>query len=156
MSRMSRKLLLPLMAIVVAVAVVALAPRSADATVVICQRKNKVRLRLDACKGKEVRVDAADLGVTGPAGAPGISGREIVTSQASGVSVGTGETHFLQADCPPGKTVLAGGCVTESGSFVVTRSIPSEDGWYCSFFNRAPYGIVAYFSAQAVCATVEP
>jgi hypothetical protein len=44
---------------------------TADAAVVICQKKNKLKLRVDACTAKETQVPAADLGVTGPAGADG-------------------------------------------------------------------------------------
>jgi len=49
-------------------------PTTADAAVVICQRKNKVKLRIDVCKGKETPVDAAELGVTGPEGPQGPEG----------------------------------------------------------------------------------
>jgi hypothetical protein len=49
---------------------------TADAAVVICQKKNKLKLRIDACTSKETQVDAAELGVTGPAGEPGTQGPE--------------------------------------------------------------------------------
>src|SRR5262245_1835107 len=46
----------------------------ADAAVVICQKGSKLKLRIDACKGKEVAVPAAELGVAGRKGAPGDEG----------------------------------------------------------------------------------
>lgn len=51
-----------------------LAAPSADAAVVICQKKQKLKLRVDACKAKETQVDASELGVVGPAGPQGPEG----------------------------------------------------------------------------------
>jgi len=48
-----------------------LAATSADAAVVICQKKNKLKLRVDACTSKETQVPATELGATGPQGPEG-------------------------------------------------------------------------------------
>ncbi len=49
-------------------------PTAADAVVVICERKNKMKLRRNACVGKETQVDAAELGDAGPKGDKGDTG----------------------------------------------------------------------------------
>jgi hypothetical protein len=43
-------------------------PAPADAAVVICQKGNRIKLRVDACKGKETAVDPSELGVEVPDG----------------------------------------------------------------------------------------
>jgi hypothetical protein len=75
---------------------------TADAAVVICQRKNKLKLRVDACKSKETQVPAADLGVVGPAGADGAPG-------ANGTAIGYAH-------------VLGDGTVDTDNSFNVTQA----------------------------------
>jgi len=57
-----------------AVGVPTVCPTAADAAVVICERKGKLKLRLDACTGKETLVDPAELGATGPMGPIGPQG----------------------------------------------------------------------------------
>jgi hypothetical protein len=65
------------LAVGLALAVMApLAARNADAAVVICQKKNKLKLRVDTCTAKETQVDASELGVVGPPGAPGNDGAD--------------------------------------------------------------------------------
>jgi hypothetical protein len=48
----------------------AVVPQTADAVLVVCQKKKRIKVRPDACKGKETQIDPAELGVlpTGPAG----------------------------------------------------------------------------------------
>ena len=46
----------------------------ANGVVVICQKKNRIKLRQDVCKSKEVQVAATELGVVGPAGPAGPTG----------------------------------------------------------------------------------
>jgi hypothetical protein len=43
----------------------------ASAALVICQRKNRIKIRVDECKKKETQVEATELGVTGPPGMDG-------------------------------------------------------------------------------------
>src|SRR5262245_29026382 len=51
-----------------------LAAVDAHAALVICQKGSKIKLRVDACKGKETLVPATDLGVVGPKGVDGAPG----------------------------------------------------------------------------------
>jgi hypothetical protein len=95
-------------------------PASADAALVICQKKNRIKIRPDACTGKEVQVDAAELGVAGPQGEPGLqgdpgeqglpglSGVEVVTADGNVITTSTGVSSAT-ASCPDGKVVLGGG-----------------------------------------------
>jgi len=62
------------LALVVFVGAPAVLPLDADAAIVICQRKKKIRLREDTCKSTETQRDAAELGVVGPAGPQGNPG----------------------------------------------------------------------------------
>jgi hypothetical protein len=156
-------------AVGIAVGVTLTVPRHADATVVLCKRKNKLTLRLDACARRETRVEASELGVTGPRGdagsqgnpgapgVPGVSGLELVTNEVSGVMVNNGDSYFLDATCPAGKKVIGGGCNTESGALIPIRSIPNSQFWECRFYNSAAYPIAGlFFGAYAVCATTLP
>jgi hypothetical protein len=70
-----RKLGIRALAVGLALAVGApLLGSTADAAVVICQKKNKLKLRVDACTSKETQVPATELGATGPAGPAGPEG----------------------------------------------------------------------------------
>jgi hypothetical protein len=48
---------------------------TADAAIVICQRKSKLKLHIGACTSKETQVAASELGVTGPQGPAGPQGQ---------------------------------------------------------------------------------
>ena len=64
--------------LVLAVAIAApLLSAGADGAVVICQRNNKLKLRIDACTSWEAFVPASELGVTGPPGPPGMDGSAV-------------------------------------------------------------------------------
>jgi hypothetical protein len=58
----------------VVIAIPSLVPPPADAAVAICKRGKKLRLREDACKPREIRVEATELGAVGPPGAKGDPG----------------------------------------------------------------------------------
>jgi hypothetical protein len=73
---------------------------SADAAVVICQRKNKLKLRVDTCTAKETQVDATELGVTGPQGPQGPEGPSNLVG-----AVKVGSDGSLIASHAPGLTV---------------------------------------------------
>jgi len=66
--RFERTLALLAIAAEIALGATVVAPVRGEAAVVICQRRSKLKLRLDACKSKETQVDASELGATGPAG----------------------------------------------------------------------------------------
>lgn len=53
-----------------------LAVPDAEAAVVLCQRKNRVKLRLDTCKRRETQIDATELGATGQRGVDGPQGTQ--------------------------------------------------------------------------------
>jgi len=52
----------------------ALLTGQAEAGIVICKRKNAIKLRQDQCKKKETLVEATELGVAGPSGQNGMDG----------------------------------------------------------------------------------
>lgn len=84
-----------------------LAASAADAAVVICQKKNKLKLRVDACKSKETQVPATELGATGPQGpqgAQGVAGPEGPSNLVATVRVETDGTTGA-AHAAPGVTV---------------------------------------------------
>lgn len=151
-------------------------PPAADAAVVICKRKNKLKLRETACTSKEEPVDAAELGVTGPegpegpvgpqgsegpAGAPGLSGVEVVTADGpfvitfSGVSAAT-------ASCPAGKSVIGGGVgMGQLFGSISTQQVresrpvtTSPQGWYGEL--EANVSDDWQTRVFAVCATTTP
>jgi hypothetical protein len=68
-----------------------------DAAVVICQKGSKLKLRVDACKAKEVAVPAVELGATGPKGDTGDTGPEGPSNLVAAVRVEsdgtTGASH---------------------------------------------------------------
>jgi hypothetical protein len=72
---------------------------SVDAAVVICQRKNKLKLRIDACTSKETQVDASELGVTGPAGPAGPAGPEGPSNLVGAVNI-NGDGTLLSSHAP--------------------------------------------------------
>lgn len=98
----------------------------AEAAVVICERKGKLKLRQDACTEKETQVDASELGVAGPQGpagtdgaqgpegplgpqgVPGLSGVEVVTANGN-VIINFSGVSSATALCPGGKSVIGGG-----------------------------------------------
>ena len=101
-----------------AIAVVApLAASSADAAVVICQKKNKLKLRIDACTAKETQVDAAELGVTGPVGPEGPQG-----------PAGAPATNLW--------AVVEGDGTLVRGSGVASAALPDPPGGYEVIFNQ--------------------
>jgi hypothetical protein len=124
-------------------------PANADAALVICQKKKSFKIRQDACKGKEVPVDAAELGVVGPQGDPGpqgdtgpqgpagLSGVEVVTADGN-VVISSPGISSATASCPDGKVVLGGGVAmgyligTVSSQSVRTSEpvTTSPQGWF--------------------------
>jgi len=78
---------------------------NADAAVVICQRKNKLKLRVDTCTAKETQVDATELGVTGPQGPQGPAGPEGPSNLVGAVKVASDGS--LVASHAPGLTVTS-------------------------------------------------
>lgn len=68
-------------------------------------------------------------GQAGPQGAPGLSGLERVSVDLSG----TGEFHSGRADCPAGKSVIAGGVYNHpaggTADLEVHYSYPFDNGW---------------------------
>jgi len=149
------------------------APASADAAVVICQRKNKVRLRQDTCKAKETQVAASELGVVGPQGdtgptgdagqdgAPGLSGLEVVTAEGNVIITFSGVSSAT-ASCLEGKSVIGGGVgmgalfgSVSSQAVRESRPVTSDpQGW----FGALEANVSDDWGARvwAICATVAP
>jgi hypothetical protein len=143
----------------------------AQAAVVICERKGKLKLRQEACTAKETAVAASELGVTGaqgPAGvngtdgAPGLSGVEIVTAEGN-VVINLSGVSSATAICPPGKKVLGGGVsmgflVGSVSAQSVRQSLPftmaATEGWYGELEATVndDWGV----RVHAVCATAAP
>lgn len=115
----------------------ALVPADANAALVICQKKKRIKIRQDACTPKETQVDAAELGVTGPQGPAGLGGVEVVTADGN-VIIDFSGVSSATASCPEGKVVLGGG-VTMGNVFgsVTSQSVRASapvttapQGWY--------------------------
>jgi hypothetical protein len=149
----------------------------AQAAVVICERKGKLKLRQEACTAKETAVAASELGVTGPqgpagadgvdgdqgpAGGPGLSGVEIVMADGNVIINFTGVSS-ANATCPAGKKVLGGGVsmgflVGSVSAQSVRQSLPftmgPTEGWYGELEATVTddWGARVY----AVCATAAP
>jgi hypothetical protein len=132
--------------VVLALGATVMLPASADAALVIWEKKGRFKIRQDACKGKEVAVDAADLGVAGPPGdqgdpgppgAAGLSGIEVVTADGKVITVNPGISNAT-ASCSDGKVVLGGGVAMGNlfgsiNSQRVRTSAPvttSPQGWF--------------------------
>ena len=151
-------------------------PASVDAAVVICQRKNKLRLRQDTCKAKETQVAASELGVVGPRGPqgdtgptgdagqdglPGLSGLEVVTAEGNVIITFSGVSSAT-ASCPVGKSVIGGGV----GMGILFGSVSSQavresrpvtgdpQGW----FGALEANVNDDWGARvwAICATAAP
>jgi hypothetical protein len=156
------------MALVLSGAVVC--PPAADAAVVICKRKNKLKLREDACTSKEEQIQASELGVTGPQGlpgdpgapgAPGLSGVEVVTANGPFVITFTG-VSAATASCPAGKSVIGGGVgMGQLFGSITTQQVRESrpvttdpQGWYGELEANVSDDWQA--RVYAVCATVTP
>jgi hypothetical protein len=154
----------------------------AQAAVVICERKGKLRLRQDACTAKETQVDASELGVAGPEGpagpdgaqgpegpvgpqgpqgVPGLSGVEVVTAEGNVIISFTGVSSAT-ALCPGGKSVIGGGVgmgflIGSINSQSVRESYPVTtmgQGWFGALEANVndDWGARVY----AVCADTTP
>jgi hypothetical protein len=84
---------LALLALAAGVVMVA---ESAQAALVICQKGSKIKLRQDACKGKETQVPATELGVTGPAGTNGMDGTNGTNGMDGAPGTAIAYAHVLQ------------------------------------------------------------
>jgi hypothetical protein len=120
----------------------AAAPAS-EAALVICKRRKRIQLREDACKRKETRIDATELGVPGvpgqdgAAGAPGSPGQD----GAAGVggsfgkaSVSTGVTAFVA----PNQTSSTS--ATEPGAQALTPNVALKLSEFAAQTTAAPTG----------------
>jgi hypothetical protein len=61
-------------ALVLIAATLVAIPGQADARVVLCRHRQRIRLRQAICKRREIQIDARELGVTGPDGPQGVPG----------------------------------------------------------------------------------
>lgn len=92
------------------------APPVAEAAVVLCERRGKIKLRQDECKRKEAQVDATELGIVGPAGPIGMEGpmgapgatNVIVRTQSFGSTPG-GVHVVFRVMCEVGEVAVGGG-----------------------------------------------
>ncbi|HEX6131070.1 MAG TPA: hypothetical protein VF044_05020 [Actinomycetota bacterium] len=118
-------------ALAAAVVAPVVAPAPADAAVVICQRKNRLKLRVDACKAKETPVPATELGVVGPMAVARINADGTLSSSnaAPGISVAS-------ADAGVGVTSLTlsgtGAFAGMTGANVIINTGTQTDAWQVS------------------------
>jgi len=108
-----------------------------------------------ACCGDEPGVSdkwslLAAKGIDGQAGAPGISGFEIVTHD---FAIPPGNGGLVIATCPAGKRAIAGGF---DGLLAAEASIPYEGDqkWLAQFLPN-PYATPVTVTAYAICAVVQ-
>jgi hypothetical protein len=100
-----------------------------------------------------------DTGPQGPVGPPGLADIEIITEDSFS---GSSQTRTQIADCPQGKTVIAGGArITSAGSeegIALLESWPVGDmsGWYTVAQEVTPTAANWTLRAFAICATVVP
>lgn len=104
--------------IAAAVGVLATIP-SAEAALVICKRKKKVTLREDACKSKETRVDAAELGVVGPTGSAGAPGDLRIYGNGSAGALTIDDFQHLQDVVADGNLQFTTVTINSGGTLVV-------------------------------------
>jgi hypothetical protein len=107
-----------------------------------------------SCGAGEVAVSWNRIGPQGPAGAPGVSGWEIVqtTSVYSSVS-----PRLQTAACPAGKKVVGGGGVANPVA-VLYGSSPTAggDGWSVLAIESPATTADWYLDAFAICVTALP
>lgn len=152
----SKKYLAMLLFVAVAVGTFAGVARSLDDpnTFHACGRSGTGALRKvddpSLCKSSE---EPLKWNVTGPQGAPGISGYEIV--QARHTDVAGAGLWVRRATCGI-KSVLGGGYFVNDGnaapSFVVTDSRPDQNTWVVGVFD--PEGDLSEITVYALCANV--
>ena len=109
-----------------------------------------------ACCGDEPGVSdkwslLAAKGTDGQAGAPGISGLEIVKQDGN---ITPGNSGNVIATCPTGKKAIAGGF--DGSPMAAFASIPySGDQKWLAEFEPNPYGTTVTVSVYAICAVVQ-
>jgi hypothetical protein len=115
------------------------APPVAEAAVVLCERRGKIKLRQDECKRKESQVDAAELGIVGPQGPEGMEGPAgapggtdvIVRTQSFGSTPG-GVHVVFRVMCEGGEVAVGGGAgfAGNGGNEELQQSYPvnAEEG----------------------------
>jgi hypothetical protein len=126
-----------ILASVVAIVCLAVVADSAEAALVICQRRGKIKIRQDGCKRKERQVPATELGVVGPTGPTGVVGPTGPTG-APGVVGIAGPTGAVGPTGTPGAAiayahVLADGTVDVANSKNVAQANVTLDSTsaYC-------------------------
>jgi hypothetical protein len=99
---------------------------------------------------KAGQLPAAAQGPKGDAGAPGISGYQVVVGAQ--VSVPLGQFGFAFADCPAGKKVLGGGAVEEGNAPITLNGPYMDHQWAVGVRNDG--GGPASIEAVVYCANV--
>jgi hypothetical protein len=104
------------------------------------------------CHPNETALDWNQQGETGPQGAPGLSGYQIVSVVENDALPVNGDAHLV-AECPEGKKVLGGGYVAPSVLDTAPLSRPDGDGaWRVDFHSNGGSGAI---SVYAICALVD-
>jgi hypothetical protein len=144
-----------------------------ESAVVICRAKNKLRLRVDACKARETRVDAAELGVVGPPGPPGsftqelpsgktVRGAFFITGDAAGADAeaGTDITFGFALSAAPTPHFIVQGLTPPTECPGNAGSPAAQPGQLCIYesfrLNAKDEGLCSVGGATTVCPGAGP
>ncbi len=98
-------------------------------------------------------------GEEGPEGSSGISGFErLETLHSSTVGAGLSRAVF-SPECPDGKAIISGSCMTNTLSMNLTSSTrwsgATGNRWRCDWYNWTISPVPADLSAEVVCAYID-
>jgi hypothetical protein len=129
--------------LLLALGVSLVAAPASESALVICKRRKKIQLREDACKRKETRIDATQLGVpgapgqdgtAGAMGSPGLDGAPGVGGSFGKASVSNGVTAYVA----PNQTSSTS--ATELGAQALTPNVALRLSDFAAVTTAAPSG----------------
>jgi hypothetical protein len=137
---------------------------SSNGTITACRDSKGALKVIDAEAGQTCSANQQPLtwNQQGPAGAPGIAGRQVVTAESTNDSSQLKEVY---ATCPNGKVPIGGGAKayywTSSGEFLLTElavghSAPTYNGWGAWAHEVVATSQPWILRTYAICATVAP
>ena len=141
-----------------------------ESAVVICRAKNKLRLRVDACKARETQVDAAELGVVGPPGpfteelpsGKTLRGTFFMTGEAAGADeeAGTHITFGFALSAAPTPHFIVQGVTPPTQCPGNAGSPAAQPGHLCIYesfrLNAKDEGLCSVGGATTVCPGAGP